>query len=144
MAVRRKFNSIFQVARDWKMNRINIMQLIIAGELKASLLQKDVGITNFDKFSDLPQDLRENLNVIRPKGMTKDEYSKLLKPWQKIVITDEEMERYVANNPPKENLPTQVAINDNGNPKIIRSLLILVATMAIKGYSYKPVMSPLH
>ena len=98
MAVRRKYYSIYQLARAWSLNRVNIMQLIIAGELKVSILQNDGGIKTFNTFSEIPLVLRENLKVVRPKRVPKDEYNKLLQPWDQLVITDEEVNRYKLEN----------------------------------------------
>jgi len=139
MAVNRKYNSIYQVARAWTLNRVNIMQLVIASELKASILQNDGSIVTYNSFSEIPNELRVNLQVIRPKRVPKSEYNKLLQPWDQLIITDEEMARYVANNSQKEILQSQnIANYDSDNPKSTTSLLILVATMAIKGYRYNP------
>lgn len=139
MAVRRKYYSIYQLARAWSFNRINIMLLIISGELKTSILLNDGNFVACDNFSDIPNDLRENLKVIRTKRVPKDKLKELLQPWDQVYITAEEVDRYAENNLHKDSMPTPVAINDdNDNPKKIRSLLILVATMAIKNYKYQP------
>jgi len=137
MRVNIKYYTIYQAAMIWKVNTFNVMQLVIANELKASVLQKDGGITTYDTFSDIPEDLRDNLKVVRPRGIRRSIYDRLLKCWDPIIITDEEMDRYAAKNPLKNTLTTQKVL-DSEHPKSNRSLQIIIATMAIKGYSYKP------
>lgn len=129
MAVRKKYYSIYQLAREWSLNRVNIMQLIIADELKVSILQNDGGIKTFDTFSDIPVNLRENLKVVRPKRVPKDEYNKLLQSWDQLIITADEVMRYKLNNIEADTPNSGISESDNLHLRKEKTLLTIIAAL---------------
>lgn len=130
--------TVYALASEWKISKIYVMKLIITGKLNATILDDDGNYKTYEKFSDIPDDLRVKLKVIQRNRYTKEVYSELMKPWDQVYITHEEKERFAADNPQNKSQSKQSTKNGIDNPKAIGSLLILVATMAKAGYRYKP------
>ena len=127
MSVRRKFYTIRQLAKKWKFITIDIKNFIISGELKASIFNDEGTLVTYDKFTDIPNDLREYLKVIRSDHGIPNKYNKTLRAWDKLIITAEEVFRYASNNNETDTPDVGKTLSTDTSPRIDKTLLTLIA-----------------
>lgn len=137
MAPRKKFFTINKLANKWEdYSSIDIKNLIIIGKLKASVIN-DGNCEQFDAFTDIPINLRQNLIVIKQNQGLPNKYNKSSRAWNKINISAEEVSRYELENKEDDTAIIHKTNTKGDNPKSISSLLKMVAVMAATGYQYK-------
>jgi hypothetical protein len=94
MRVKKKFYSINALAKKWTFNVVDVKNLIRSGELKASIIHDDGNLVTYDKFIEIPDDIRPHLNVIKSNQGIPNKFNKSSRAWNQLIITADEVIRY--------------------------------------------------
>jgi hypothetical protein len=125
--------SIYDLAKIWKLRWAKIMLLIFEGKLKVIIVHEDC-VKRYDKFTDIPDNVRINLQIVTRNHVPKKTYNLIMSTWDKVFIDVEEAERFLADHPEIANR----ANPETESPRKIDHLLQAFVAMTMECYGYDP------
>lgn len=129
MTVKKNYYTISQLAKEWNFFIVDIKNLIRSGDLRASKINDDGVLETYNKFTEIPDNLREYLKVIRSGRGIDNKYKKSARAWDQLIITAEEVSRFASIN-----IEIDTSIEDQGafdeiHPRTKKTLLTIIAAL---------------